>query len=156
MVVPGRNALKSIMSGVLGSFVSRNNDVDGYWGIGILCLKAAKLEVSSISFDLNVSAASVGSTDSVLAAMAKCYGHMLQTLAEKGGFSVDSLQRATLAIEFGTSSRLKTSFPATRGKPFVCSLTVVDSQGRLLSVSLTSWCEPHNPSKEHRSSRSDA
>ena len=32
--------LKNIASGLYGSFISRNNDVRGYWGVGKLCLAA--------------------------------------------------------------------------------------------------------------------
>ncbi len=35
-IMANRKELGSIASGIAGSFNSRNNDVDGYWGIGKL------------------------------------------------------------------------------------------------------------------------
>ena len=154
--MPRIRTLKSIMSGVLGSFVSRNNDVNGYWGIGILCLQAVMLKVPSISFNLTLSSTLTTNRDVVVVGMSERYGRMLQTLVRKGGISVASLQCATVTIEFGLPRPLRTTAPMTRGEPFVCTLSILDDRGRSLSVSLASWCAPHDPRKETRSCRSAA
>jgi len=44
--------LKGAALGVLGSFVSRNNDVDGYWGIGKLYSHALRTDAKTIAIDL--------------------------------------------------------------------------------------------------------
>lgn len=42
-----RGELKDVALGVLGSFVSRNNDVDGYWCLGLLRALADAQRVST-------------------------------------------------------------------------------------------------------------
>jgi hypothetical protein len=41
--MPSSRKLKSVAAGLLGSFVSRNNDIGGYWGIGVLCRDTAAM-----------------------------------------------------------------------------------------------------------------
>jgi hypothetical protein len=48
---PWKN-LKGIAGGILGSFLSRNNDLDGYWGMGILRLLAQEHGVEMVYLDL--------------------------------------------------------------------------------------------------------
>jgi hypothetical protein len=47
-----RKALKNVCSGILGSFVSRNNDCEGYWGMGILYRFAKERGKSDLMIDL--------------------------------------------------------------------------------------------------------
>ena len=47
-----RRELGSIASGIIGSFRSRNNDIDGYWGIGKLYLFVGHLKSKCVSIDL--------------------------------------------------------------------------------------------------------
>ncbi|MBS9843998.1 hypothetical protein, partial [Vibrio alginolyticus] len=47
-----RRELGNIASGIIGSFRSRNNDVDGYWGIGKLYLSVDHLQSKCVSIDL--------------------------------------------------------------------------------------------------------
>ncbi|HYF35994.1 MAG TPA: hypothetical protein VD994_11935 [Prosthecobacter sp.] len=151
--MPTPRALKSLSSGVLGSFISRNNDVGGYWGIGLLCRIASESRLASLSFDLMVSPASAAASHPVIAALAAKYGQMLQIQAEKHGFTSVTLTRAILSIEFGTSGHLPTPPPLARGNPFFVTLAVLDAHGRSSKVFLTSRSEPHDPSKEHRNTR---
>lgn len=43
--------LTNIASGLCGAFISRNNDVGGYWAIGILRLLAMQLEAKYLQSD---------------------------------------------------------------------------------------------------------
>ena len=148
--MPNRGLLKSIASGVLGSFVSRNNDVGGYWGIGQLCRIASELGLDSLTFDLLVSSASAPTNHPVIATLAHKYGEMLRSQAEQKGFTSSTLARAILSIEFGTSGHLRTAPLVTRGAPIFVSLALCDERSRSLKVFLTSRCEPHNPNNETR------
>jgi hypothetical protein len=48
----GRKQLKNLANGLLGTFVSRNNDINGYWGLGLLRLYAAQRSLQTVSIDL--------------------------------------------------------------------------------------------------------
>ncbi|PHS13773.1 MAG: hypothetical protein COA78_06700 [Blastopirellula sp.] len=47
-----RKELKNIAAGIVGSFISRNNDIDGYWGIGKLYSFAKLKQVEMVQLDL--------------------------------------------------------------------------------------------------------
>ncbi|WP_378178258.1 hypothetical protein [Aquimarina sp. SS2-1] len=47
-----RKLFKNIANGVLGSFVSRNNDVQGYWGIGKLYSLMINKDKYEVEIDL--------------------------------------------------------------------------------------------------------
>jgi hypothetical protein len=44
--------IKNVASGLYGSFISRNNDVAGYWGIGKLCLLVQNRKTTTVQLDL--------------------------------------------------------------------------------------------------------
>ena len=48
----GRNKLRGVAHAVLGSFISRNNDIDGYWALGLLRSFADTAGVAELRFDL--------------------------------------------------------------------------------------------------------
>lgn len=47
-----RAQLQGAARRTVGAFIGRNNDVDGYWAIGMLCRRAVDTGVASVSFDL--------------------------------------------------------------------------------------------------------
>ena len=47
-----KSTLKNILNGLLSSFVSRNNDVNGYWGIGKLYSLMINKQVHKVEIDL--------------------------------------------------------------------------------------------------------
>ena len=44
--------LKGIAAGLAGTFISRNNDVDGYWGMGVIYSEVSARGVSAVTFSL--------------------------------------------------------------------------------------------------------
>lgn len=50
--MPRRKDLKHIASALGASFISRYNDVGGYWGIGKLCLLSYQYNHSSVCIDV--------------------------------------------------------------------------------------------------------
>ncbi|WP_375054950.1 hypothetical protein [Zobellella sp. DQSA1] len=48
----GRSDLKGITGEIVGSFISRNNEVDGYWALGLLCRLSRELNQTKITMDL--------------------------------------------------------------------------------------------------------
>jgi hypothetical protein len=53
----------SIASALHGSFISRNNDVAGYWGIGKLCLLAQQHTTTIVRLDLVAGSIAPGSSE---------------------------------------------------------------------------------------------
>ena len=50
-VVPKRK-IRDLLAGTLSSFISRNNDMWGYWGIGVLCRETLKNHVFDVQLDI--------------------------------------------------------------------------------------------------------
>ncbi len=48
----GSKRLNDVPHGLLGKFASRNNDIKGYWGIGVLKQYAVKYDLTKLIFDL--------------------------------------------------------------------------------------------------------
>jgi hypothetical protein len=48
-----RRVLKSFAANLCSFLISRNNDISGYWGIGILCALAQKYPKPIVSFSAN-------------------------------------------------------------------------------------------------------
>ena len=54
--------LKGIAAGLAGTFISRNNDVDGYWGMGVIYSEVSARGVSAVTFSLLVMIVVLAST----------------------------------------------------------------------------------------------
>ena len=117
-----RKILKGFAYGLLGTFVSRNNDIEGYWGLGILRLYAEKHKLSTITIDL---------------------------LKSKVEPSI--VTEAKIDLRFSTFVEFPRIVRDTRGQPYVCSVKIVTRNGKIYSATRTGCCEGHNPTKERRS-----
>ena len=47
-----RKQLKGIAAGLASTFVSRNNDLDGYWAVGVICAEAYEQGAEQVRFRL--------------------------------------------------------------------------------------------------------
>lgn len=88
--------LGSLASGMLHSFVSRNNDLDGYWGIGVLYLYAQQVGDLTVSIDLlraeiapAVYLLPRDNRQPKFEALIDRYSSMLKQLMEKRGVPID-------------------------------------------------------------------
>jgi hypothetical protein len=61
--MPTRRDLTGVAHGLLGSFMSRSNDNDGYWALGKLYAFAISADVSEIEIDIVRSATLPTSSD---------------------------------------------------------------------------------------------
>jgi uncharacterized protein len=76
--------LKGVAAGLAGSFVSRNNDVEGYWGIGLLCRDATQTSGKVL---LNLSQRLSSPATPSCVHITEAYAQHLETLLHKAGFS---------------------------------------------------------------------
>ena len=146
-----RRALKGIACGFIDSFVSRNNDVSGYWGIGKLYREALERPASSICIEL---LDPTGLPDgSASRAVQSHYLGRLAHLASKAGVS---LSQARVLVEFGTFGSCAPPRWQSNGDPFVCTISLVDSKGQTYEAARAGHCSPHDPTRESRSNRASA
>ena len=141
-----------VARGVLTSFASRNNDVCGYWGIGVLARTIQERGLARI--DLPLHPVPLHSTEPVLSALAARYSDLLAEKLFKAGVPVSWLAGAKLVFCFpvaaSTQHHLGASAP---GEPFECRLEVTDERQCSKVFTWAGWCWPQGGGPESRSTR---
>ena len=152
--MPRRKLLKTVASGLLGSFLSRNNDFDGYWALGLLYQLVLDGETQFITIELIGNPSKSLPCNPLLAEIATRYRELFISMLEKTGFNQGKVLTAIIELEFGTARKVEYHHLRTYGDPLFCSLTITDDQRHLWRVERGGKCAPHDPSKESRSTRS--
>lgn len=146
-----RSVLKGVASDLLTSFVSRNNDIEGYWAIGKLCRLAKETNVTRIQIDLLRGCLSVPSK--AFGSMTSGYRLWVETLAGAKGLL---LAECLVDIEFELFSKPGRAVSGDLAEtPFRCSVTLVDDRKGVWGSSMSGICWPHDADRERRSSRAD-
>lgn len=147
-----RKDLKNAASGLLGSFISRNNDVGGYWGIGKLCLLAHRQGARTARLDLlekSITPASAEFSSSVAE-----YAERLHERLAARDIPRDWLTSATIEVDFAPDPPTGIRVPRVSwGDLFKLTVTIVDDVGRSHAVSGYGYCAPHDSRRESRSMR---
>ncbi|EGU39774.1 hypothetical protein VISP3789_08618 [Vibrio splendidus ATCC 33789] len=147
-----RRELGSIASGIVGSFASRNNDVDGYWGIGKLCKFAECQSSKAITVDLKNRGIKPSAKEFDL--MVCSYSEMLFRLMGKRELPNSWLVSATIRVEFDVEYQHEHHYwRCELGKPCTLICEILDDIGRTHKANAYVNCLPHNPNRECRSSR---
>lgn len=147
----GKSNLQGIAHGLLGTFISRNNDIGGYWGLGVLRKLSESNGLDQIEIDLL-------SEDDEAEAIEVCksrYRRWLETNLERSGLSLASLLVARIRLRFSSDfGSHPNAIRDTRGFPYECLVEIRrdTSQGVASKIGV---CAPHDPSKESRSNRSN-
>lgn len=150
--MPRRKELKGIAFGIASSFSSRNNDVDGYWALGVLYKLAA--EAGSYCFSLNLKDGESAPAFLFSRRIADPYCAFLGEQLEKKGFAWGHVASAIIAVDFNVSpTKKQIMFKSTWGEPFVCRVHLTDDLNRVWSSEFRGWCGIHDPVREHRSTR---
>jgi hypothetical protein len=143
-----RREINGVVSGLLGSFVSRNNDVGGYWAIGKLYAQARTINIDLIAIDL---------MSSRMSPVLPEFDLMTNTFAESLS---DRLIRRRIPREALASAKLILAFDGAvlfnwfmLGKPYRCNLELVDDLGRVYAATHLGSVRPHNALREARSRR---
>ena len=125
--------------GVLGSFISRNNDVGGYWALGKLYKHAVKANALTVCVDLLDSTITPPSGD--FAAMTKHFQQMLGSQLTARRLPTDWVRSATVCVEFAPD------------EVFNCAVVITDDRGRQHRAAASRTCWVHDPARELRSTR---
>jgi hypothetical protein len=147
-----RSELKGIANSLAGSFVSRNNDVDGYWALGKLYLHAKNAPSPRVSVELTpVHNARVEEPN---AAIAGEYRRILERLFRKQRLKIEWLANATILIEFESpNAKPRFFYRQGPGRAFLCTVTITDDRDRRYESSIPGWCWTHDPTMEIQSTR---
>ena len=150
--MPSWKQAKSIVCGIASSFVSRNNDVDGYWALGLICKVAA--EQGHGAFALNLLTGESEPKLKFSSRIAEPYRNRLMSLLAEQGLDESEIESASISIQFPVEPTAKHQrAPRTWGEVYYCKIEVKNARGRGHSHSVAGWCGKHDASKEHRSTR---
>lgn len=151
-----RRQFKAFADNLCARFVSRNNDLGGYWGIGLLARRLHGASRTEVAFDLLHEATDLD-FDS---------GAWLLTRMVSSGIPDGWLTAATLRVGFTPADVVPTDplWPPWRQRPAGVSIYHVaataelsDDHGGVWRGSAITACWDHNPEYERRSGRhSDA
>ena len=148
--MPRRRELKNIASGVYGSFISRNNDVGGYWGIGKLCLLAQQHETNIIR--LNLLAESIFPASAEFHRLVAGYHSFLQKHLVARHLPKNWATSAIIELDFKAVPPSGKHIPiVTWGSLFKLTVAITDDMGKNYTITGYSYCGPHNPKKESKS-----
>ena len=143
----GKSSLQGIVNGLLSTFVSRNNDIGGYWGLGVLRKLAESNELDQIEIDLLCD-------DAETEAIGYCksrYRVWLGKNLERNGLSFGSILTACIRLRF---LRDFESYPNairdTRGFPYECVIEIRHNTDPVYIASKIGVCAPHDPEREYR------
>jgi hypothetical protein len=142
--------LKGVVANTLGSFISRNNDVGGYWAIGKLYEHARQHQTQNVLLDLLPKTLLPPGTE--YHSMLVRYASLLSEQLFRAHIPLDSVSAAKITLAFDASvsdPRPPSSMP---GMPFRCTLEIVDGSN-VVSASHLGVARPHDPQRESRSAR---
>ncbi|ATQ74558.1 hypothetical protein CR152_08525 [Massilia violaceinigra] len=117
-----------VAAGVSQSFISRNNDVGGYWALGEL-YKDASAPDDAVQLQL-LDGVAIPSTRSVCQ-VAKNYAVFLQRALADKGIASDELADANVCIQFNAEAPEGAISMEYQGDPFVCTVTLRTAQGKV-------------------------
>lgn len=130
--------MNSLAGSLIDYLFSRNNDIAGYWGIGMLCATAKREDRHKFSFKIH---------PGQIIKIYSCELNFSQAVTEKlVKFNLDSIEGRLSFFEDGRY--------ADGADKYTCGLTIAITQdGRTgLSIAHTA-CWPHDPRRERQSTR---
>ena len=120
----GRRALAGVAGGILGSFISRNNDVGGYWAVGQLRTECDARSTTALTLDLLAGTASLDG--SVVVRVATAYRDVLSRLLQGIELGPEHLRSARVLLDFAPPPSTRVDSCSSYGSPFAC---VVPARG---------------------------
>ncbi|WP_133406540.1 hypothetical protein [Parashewanella tropica] len=149
-----RRELKSIASGLIGSFKSRNNDVAGYWGIGKLSKFAETNGTDEVAIDLL--AGFIQPTTCKFDGVISHYKAMFMNNIASLNIPNQWVSKVIITVLFNQEYVEKYHFfGAALGSPCICKCEITDDNGQKYTVTTGTNCKPHNPKNESKSNRAN-
>lgn len=140
-----RRELKSIASGLAWHCLSRNNDINGYWGVGMICLLAEERGCSEISIPIFPRGFLSGIE-------AEFRDRMSQRVACWSFPLKDLVEACSICFRFNPHSMLD---PRGQRYRVICSAILTDDLGKQREASAQTLCFAHDPAFELQSTRAN-
>lgn len=148
--MPGSRALKNIAHGLVETFMSRNNDVFGYWGIGQIHRELEGHPIMIVELDLLHEKATPDGQ--IARQLATRYSTYLFESLSRDGFTSSAVTAAKVLLEFDTIKTPETAGGVT-WRAFNCKVALTSSSGKVFCAMRASSSHPHDPNRERCSNR---
>jgi hypothetical protein len=144
--MPRRRELRGVAFGLLGAFVSRNNDLGGYWALGKLYKHARASNTREVRVDILRAAITPPNPE---------FKDMVERFRQKLAGHLAALK---LPNEWLKCAAVTVSFCGEEGAdtpedPFECIVTLTDDLGHVHQARDSGVCWVHDPAKELESGR---
>ena len=130
-----RSRLKHGVSGLLARFISRNNDYQGFWTLGVLY---SSVRTAPWRVELNLISGDAYPPNKIATSVAAEQSTFLRTALSKHNVAWQSVKRATLTVQFNAD--VKVGYTGTRGEPFICIVELESAAGQSTTVSFVGRC----------------
>lgn len=148
--MPRRRDFRGVAFGLLGAFVSRNNDVNGYWALGKLYEHVKAFNAGEIRVDLVRSVITPPSTE-----FSHIVGHFRQMLADQlaaRSLPNEWLRDVNIRVKFSGEKSVSVDNPRDG---FECLVTITDDLGHVHQARDSGECWVHDPCKELKRTRAN-
>ncbi len=152
--MPSSRALKGLASGLIETFVSRNNDVSGYWGIGLIQRELEGRPDTVVELDLLHGRATPDGP--IARELVAHYSAYLSESLARAGFAQSAVTAAKVLVEFGTFGEASAPDLGAIGSPFNCKAVLASRSGKVFLAVRAGQSRPHNPERERRSMRAQS
>ena len=150
--MPTRKELRGVAAGIAGHFVSRYNDVNGYWALGLF-YKAA-VDAGQNFFKLNILSGESTPEFRYSKRVSSDFHEMLLKQLAARGFDELNVLSAIVELEFDVELPEQRKYIKTNlGEIFSCRVVITDDLNKQRSFEETGRCRQHDPSREHQSTR---
>jgi hypothetical protein len=145
-----RKEFKTVADGLISSFVSRNNDVYGYWGIGKLY--SHMLSSGSMKLTIDLIDRIMEPNNEEFAILISEYSERLRSQIKSRGINDKFLKNAVLTL-VGYPNEPSPYLGKMAPNRVHCKLLITDDLAKDHSSEANSWCREHNPDNDSKSNR---
>ena len=148
-----RRKFNHITAGLLSKFLTRYNDIDGYWALGVLYTEARAFN-RRVEIDMLHGRAQPDCPACM--SVARTWALYLREALARHGIAPDAVTAATISLEFGLAPMPKLpGYPRDHnyGADFAASLRLESRDGRAFARQDRGYCMPHEEFWGRRSTR---
>lgn len=145
-----RKDFKTIADGLVSSFVSRNNDVYGYWGIGKLY--SHMVSARSMELKIDLIQRTIEPQNEEFKILISNFANRLMNQTKNRRLNNEYLKKAEFTI-IGFPNELSPCFGRMAPNKVNCRLMITDDLNREHVSQANTWCREHDPEKELKSAR---
>lgn len=136
-----RQRMNHVAAGLLASFYSRRNELEGFWALGMLY---QEVQSDPYHLKLDLLARTATSSGHNAALIATRYADYLQRALSKKNLRVEDLHEATVAVQFKAEVPVTHFQPHWIGDVFSCTVTL-RRPNRNATYTAYGKCMPNDP-----------